>query len=119
MTTALQDAYAPGIRRREEIVARDYCGGTPAHQIHDTADAQPRFINTLAQTTKQVAPGGLVAVGATVVVMQTVASEITLNGEPMTVDVGFMAAFLGGMMVVATLLTAGLRYKVQTGAMGR
>ena len=111
MTTTLQDAYAPSIRRREEIVAREYTThSSPEPVVSDDG----RFLSTLWDTTKQIAPGGVIAIGVTVFVMDAISSEITLNGEPMAFDVRVVAAFLVVMMAVATVLTAGLRYKVET-----
>jgi len=105
-TTPLQDAYAPAIRRREEIVARDYCGGT-----RPTVDDDDGFhVNATVATLGKVGLTSGIAGGAGYVaarVTNTVMAEITINGQSGgTIDpVGFAI----GITLIG-LLIAGLPY---------
>jgi len=47
MTTTIQDAYAPGIRRRQEIIKRDYVGGTQP-EPDKAADEPPKWLRGAA-----------------------------------------------------------------------
>jgi hypothetical protein len=77
-TTPLQDAYAPGIRRREEIVARDYCGGTPV--VEECADKQFEVLWSFGRLVVTVGITGAVGYFAATAT-NTIMADVTINGQ--------------------------------------
>jgi hypothetical protein len=103
--TATQQAYIPESFAAQATIRRDYCGGTPAVETDDSEDG-PRFIDTLVTTTRQVAPGFVVAGVAAWLLTGAISGEIVVNGDPQVFRGPTIVGGILTIMAIAVVITA-------------
>jgi len=103
-TTTLQDAYAPSIRRRNEIVARDYCGGTPVtRDPYDPMD-EPTAGRAIARNIAQNGLPVAIITGVSWWVLRDI--SFTVNGQ--TAEFTWETFIAGGILIAGIMVAVSL-----------
>jgi len=103
-TTPLQDAYAPAIRRREEIVARDYCGGTAVTRDPYDPMNEPTAARAVARDIAQNGPVVAMITGVSWWLMRDISFTVNGNTAEFTPTTFIAAGVLIGVIMVAVSL---------------